>query len=211
MKSGGICAFCGRVFGDTSKLVVHHKDELVEGDELNLAKSLGDDNLVVVCRFCHDEHHDRFKRNKRVMIVYGAPFSGKTTFVKENKDKDDLVIDLDRILSAISLNEPYALGSESVRQNAFAIRSLLLDHVRTRYGYWRTAWIIGGFPSLYERDRLAREYNADVVFIEATKKECLQRLAECHDNRASRKDEWVGFINEWFERYTPPSQTDRGL
>lgn len=45
------------------------------------------------------------KSNRDVNIVYGSPRAGKTTYVKEHMHDDDLVIDLDSIISSLQLND----------------------------------------------------------------------------------------------------------
>jgi len=42
--------------------------------------------------------------------------------------------------------------------------------------------------------------NYDLIFIQATKEECLE-LLEVDEVRKYRKDEWRGYIDKWFETY----------
>lgn len=60
------CQWC-KLNGKVTKnnLVVHHIEELKD----NPARAYDYDNLVAICRDCHEKHHDRFqeehKKNKK--------------------------------------------------------------------------------------------------------------------------------------------------
>jgi hypothetical protein len=73
--------------------------------------------------------------------------------------------------------------------------------VKHRAGKWVKAYIIGGYPNTAERERLAQDIGASLVYVEATQEECLRRL-EADEQR--KKDEWTEYIADWFDRYTPP-------
>ena len=202
LKSNGLCCKCKKTFTDTSKLIVHHINHLSGNDYNNPEKALNEANLEVMCLACHNIEHDKFKLKKSVVIVYGPPLAGKSTFVRENKAPDDLVIDLDAIASAISFNPLYD-KVDALKNNMFAVKNLLIDNIKTKYGYWRTAWIIGGYPNSFERERLAKELNAECVLVEATEQECVNRLYNIKDYRRNKLDEWEKYIKDWFQTYTP--------
>lgn len=201
-ESDGICSRCGRVFNDTSKLIVHHKQYLTGDDYNNPSLAYSDDNLEVICLDCHNKEHDRFKNVKSVHIVFGPPLSGKSSFVKENKAYDDIVVDLDALSSAITYNEMYDKVN-CLRFNVFALRDALYDQIYNRYGNWHTAWIVGGFPSSFDRDTLMKRFHADCILMDVSKEECLRRLDEVKDLRKEKKNEWAMFIEKWFNEYTP--------
>ena len=169
--------------------------------------SLNPYNIVILCHDCHNKRHQRFgygygnrktKWDKGVYLVYGAPFSGKKTFVLEHMQPGDLVIELDLLYQALSLQELYVNPSE-VKANVFAVRNLLLDQVKMRYGKYQRAWVIGGYADRATRERLANDLGAEVILIEATRSECYQRLNDCQDERANRKREFKHYIDQWFE------------
>ena len=205
LESGGKCERCGVVYTDTKKLVGHHIDPLKGNDYSNPKKALNFSNIQVLCKTCHNQVHDRFKNNKEVIIVYGSPLSGKTSFVKANKDDDDLVVDIDALYSAVTLKEFYDKPG-AIRFNVFALKNMLIDNIKTKYGSWKTAWVIGGYANKYEREKLAKDLNAELILVESTREECLLRLEKCKDHRNVFKDEWTKYINEWFDTYTPPSK-----
>ena len=136
---------------------------------------------------------------KNVYIVWGAPCSGKTSWVDSVAESDDLILDIDRLWGAVragtcgQYEKPSALKS-----NVFALRDCILDDIRVRRGKWSNAYIIGGYPLDGERERLADFVGADrLVFVDADQKTCEARAAE-------KSPEWITFVQRWFELYHPP-------
>jgi shikimate kinase len=203
IASGGVCARCNKVYADKSKFIVHHIVPLQPGDYTKPELSLNMANLEVLCMDCHNKEHDRFANEKRVVIVYGAPFSGKSTFVKENMQYGDMVVDMDQLYRAVSGRDLYDKPN-GLRFNVFRMHDALIDMIRTRYGYWHTAWIIGGYANVFDRERLIKELKADSVYVEATLEECLDRLSRCNDHRRDKQKDWERYIREWHSTYTPP-------
>ncbi len=208
IDNGGVCNRCHKVFTDTSQLEVHHIKHLKQHDYLDYSKTFNKDNVEVICHKCHNDEHGRFIANKEVILVYGPPLSGKTTYVKANKSFSDIVVDLDKLQEAITLMPVYQ-EVPAVKRNLFSVRDLLLDHIKTRYGKWKTAWIIGGYPNTYDRDTLIKSLEVDAaILIETSKEECLNRLEQVNDYRKEYKAEWQSYINKWFETYTPPVDSE---
>ena len=112
----------------------------------------------------------------------------------------DLVIELDLLYQALSLQERYVNPSE-IKANVFAVKNLLLDQVKMRYGKYSRAWVIGGYPDRAARERLANDLGAEMVLIETDKTECLNRLNHCQDERANQKREFKQYIEQWFEEW----------
>lgn len=198
----GICERCGKDFSaDTSQLVAHHKEHLTDETLKDPAVAVNPDNVEIVCAKCHAHYH-AYKgctKRKQVFIVYGAPLSGKSSYVRENMDAGDLVVDLDALRSAIGFQPLYAPLS-SLNKTAFALRDFLYDQIRIRSGDWSTAWIIAGLPRKGDRDRLAARLGASLILVEATKAECHARLLSADDGRYP---EWDMYIDQWFRDYVP--------
>lgn len=204
-KNNGQCSRCGQIYTDTSQLELHHIKYLEGNDYHDPTKAFNEDNIEVICHTCHNKEHDRFRTRKEVYIVFGPPLSGKTTYVRENKYDSDIVVDLDKLQEAITLNPTY-MQMDAVKHNLFRLRDALLDQIKTRYGNWRRAWIIGGYQNTFDRERIVKELQADAaILMETTKEECLERLHRVTDYRKDKIDEWTSYINNWFESYTPPS------
>lgn len=195
------CDRCGKDFSDnTSYLVAHHKEHLTDENLMDLNVALNPDNIEIVCQKCHAHYHpDRgyLKRHKQVFIIYGAPLSGKTSYVAQNVEHGDLVVDLDRIRSALSFMPTYTTPAPLVT-TTFSIRDFLYDQIRIRAGDWTTAWVIAGLPRKAERERLAARLGASCILIEATREECHKRLLDSDD----RPLEWAEYIDKWFRDYS---------
>jgi len=111
------------------------------------------------------------------------------------------VLDMDRLYEAITLLPRYD-KPESLYRVVRGVYNHLLDNVKTRTGRWRTAWIIGGFPDKYQREKLADELGAELVYMECTREEAISRLILC-ENRRHRAEEYTEYIDKWIERYVP--------
>ncbi len=197
-----ICEYCGGEIKSSGEAEVDHVRELTTDNINDYSISLNPNNLKISCHRCHDIKHERFgsNRERNVYIVYGPPMAGKIKYVKDNMVRGDLVVDMDNLFRAISFFDLYD-KPELLKYNVFAIRNLLIDNIKTRYGKFRNAWIIGGYPNKRERERLAYELGAKIIFIDTSKEECLLRLSKCNDNRQYQKAEWERYINRWFDEY----------
>jgi hypothetical protein len=197
-----ICEYCGKPIIKAYDMIGHHNIELDEENVNNYDISLNPNNISLVHHRCHNYIHNKLGYSiRQVFIVYGAPLSGKTTFVKDNANEGDLIIDIDSIWQCVSglprYNKPNRL-----KAIVFKVRDSLIECVKYRYGKWDNCYIIGGYPLQSERERLIKELGAREVFINASQSECMARLESIDDGRDH--DEWARYIADWFARYTPP-------
>lgn len=195
VERGGKCNRCKEILLDFSKLIGHHIIELNEDNVDNLNISLNPDNIEIVCHDCHNKEHRRFGNKKNVYIIYGSPLSGKTTLVKELMRYGDIVLDLDSLWQAVTMQDRYTKPN-NIRFNVFKIRDDLLDQIKKRYGNWYDAYIIGGYPDKYERQRLAEELGAELIYVESSKDECIERVSV-----TDRGMQWIEYIEDWWEKY----------
>ena len=195
VKANGKCYRCGETLLDFSKLIGHHKTELNENNINDIQVSLNPNNIEIICHDCHNKEHRRFGNKKNVYIVYGSPLSGKTTLVRELMQYGDIVLDMDALWQAVTLQDEY-INPSNVKFNVFKMRDDLLDQIKTRYGNWYDAYIIMGLPDKYERERLVQSLGAELIYCESTKQECIDRL-----DKANRSREWLTYINDWWDRY----------
>ena len=118
-------------------MIAHHKQELTEENVNDYDISLNPENIDIIHFRCHNLEHERFEGfRQRVFLVYGSPCSGKSSFVREQANGDDLILDVDRIWDAVCLD---GRKSKPGRMNpiVFRIRDEIIDAVRTRTGKWR--------------------------------------------------------------------------
>lgn len=207
-KNDGIyCEKCGKKIVNSKSIQVHHIEELTEENYKDVSISLNPDNVLVWCQICHNIHHGRYhgavkkRKEKSVYIVYGPPMSGKAKYVIDNMEAGDIVVDMDRLYKAVSLQPMYS-KPDNLRFNVFSLRNILIDNIKTRYGNFRTAWIIGGYADKYKREQLAKDLGAELILMQSTKEECKYRLDYCNDYRQDHKEEWSQYIDKWFEDYT---------
>jgi len=198
------CEYCGELVTKASDLTLHHSEIEMTPENVNDALiALNPDNVMVVHHDCHNKIHNRFgyqASSRSVYIVFGAPMSGKKTYVREHMSRGDLIIDIDRLYAAVSMLPPYD-KPDNLFNNVIGIHNMLIDNIRTRYGKWGAVYIIGTYPDKYKRERLADDLSAELVFCDVSKAECLRRL-ELDEERRFRKDQWIQYINDWFEMFT---------
>lgn len=195
IKINGKCNRCGETIVDFSKLIGHHKVELDESNVNDPKVSLNPELIEIICHDCHNKEHRRFGNKKNVYIVYGSPLSGKTTLVRELIQYGDIVLDIDALWQAVSFQEEY-VKPKNVRFNIFKLRDELLDQIKTRYGNWYDAYVIMSLPDKYERERLRESLGAKLIYCEATKEECINRL-----DKSDKPRQWLDYINEWWDKY----------
>lgn len=196
MESKGKCQRCGKYPG-LDKLIGHHTIELNETNIDDASISLNPELIEIICLICHNKEHKPFVKKRHVYIVYGSPLSGKTSLVRELMQPGDIVLDIDTLWQAVTFQQEH-IKPENCKYNVFRLRDSLLDQIKTRYGKWHDAYVIGGYPDKYERERLAEELGAELIYCESTKDECLRRRIE-----SGRPKEYDEYIEKWWERYTP--------
>lgn len=195
------CEHSGKKLLQQYDIVAHHKQPLTMQNVNDYSISLNPENIMLVSQRAHNEIHARFGyvAQRKVYLVYGAPCSGKTTFVKSVKGNSDLIVDIDNIWECVT-GERYEKPN-ALKTNVFMLRDCLLDMVKTRAGKWERAYIITGAPRLSDRTRIIDLYGAESIFIDTDKEECLKRLhSDCKRNKA-HLNEWESYIERWFDDF----------
>ncbi len=190
-----ICEHCGKPIICKYDCIGHHIIELNESNVNDADIALNPENIMLVHHRCHNKIHNKLGHsNRQVFLVYGSPLSGKSTFVKDNMNEGDFVLDMNSIWKCIS-------GCDSkpnrLKSCVFDIRDHMLDMIRTRVGKWLNAWVVGGYPLSSERERIIKMLGAREVFIDTPKEECLQRIHKCGDGAELEK-----YISDWWEKFS---------
>tara|TARA_Y100001938_G_scaffold145300_1_gene221635 strand:+ start:236 stop:1687 length:1452 start_codon:yes stop_codon:yes gene_type:complete len=128
---------------------------------------------------------------RNIKIVSGSPCSGKNTYVAENKRQGDIVWDFDKIHTALTGEESHN-HIEAVRKYIFSMRKQFYKDLQNEKDL--RVWIINSSPIKAVRQELAKELNAEVIYIKRSKEECLE-VAE-----RERPEEWKAYIHSYFER-----------
>lgn len=197
------CEHCGKPITRAYDLIAHHVIELTETNYTNYEISLNPKNIKLVHHACHNRIHEKagFKTRK-AFIIYGPPFSGKTTYVNQVKNDGDLIVDIDNIWECVSGCKRY-VKPKRLNGVVFGIRDALLDMIKYRRGNWNCAYVIGGYALESERERLAGDIGAECILIDTDIKTCFDRFSQ----QQERGEEWSEFITKWFETYRPPLHT----
>ena len=194
------CSLCGKPIVNKYDLILHHTIELNDVNVNDPSISLNPDLIEPLHFKCHNKEHKRFGSNnymkhKAVYVLYGAPCSGKSSWLMDNADDVDLIVDIDNIYQMISIN-PRFRKPNRLNSISFGIRNYLYDQIKYRSGKWGNAFVVTTGARSGERERLCKRVNADdLIFIDADKETCLQRATE------SRPAEWIQYINKWFNEY----------
>ena len=205
------CTMCGKAILKPYDIIIHHKQELSDANVNDAMIALNPDNVEIVCFSCHNRIHERFgfhktsftrQQPKHVYIVYGSPCAGKSTFVRETATAEDLIVDIDSIWQMISINDRYQKPA-ALKSVVFQMRDALYDVIKYRSGKWHSAFIITGGALKGDRDRLQQRVGADeMIFIDTSHDECVKRVMQ-RSISDEQKQEWLQFVNEWFETFQP--------
>lgn len=202
-KADGILydEYSGKPLLKSYDIIAHHKQELTLQNVNDYSISLNPDNIMLVSMRSHNEIHARFgyAQGRKVYYIYGAPCSGKTTWVEIVKGNSDLIIDIDLVWQAITGGRKY-FKPDALKACAFQLYSSLLDMAKTRQGRWERAFIITGGAHKGQRERQVAELGAEPIFIDTDQETCLQRLHQDQE-RAEIRDQWAEFIADWFKTY----------
>ena len=108
-KNGEIkCEECGKSIVKAYDIILHHTVELTEENHLDANISLNPNKIKLVHHRCHNLIHEKLAYTpKQVFIVYGAPLSGKSKYVKEISNIGDFIVDIDNIWQCVSGCERY--------------------------------------------------------------------------------------------------------
>lgn len=196
-----LCEECGKVLLQRHDTIPHHcKIALTDENVNDRSISLNEDNIQLVCFKCHNKIEKRFCSFKRsVYLVIGASCSGKSTWVQEQADTDDLILDFDKIWQAISKNEKY-IKPNRLKPVAFAMRECLMEQIKMRTGSWVNCYIISTEPFVMNRKRLCDGLGVDeTIFMDTSREECIRRL---HENPSGRNiEEYEGYINNFYDNF----------
>ena len=123
-------------------------------------------------------------------VVVGPPCAGKSTYVAENAEPDELRIDFDAIAQTLGSSVAHA-ATGNVKDAAFAARAALIDHALAHPD--ATAWIIHTAPTAAQLDAY-KAADAAVHVVDPGVDVCLRR-AEDDD----RPDHTAGAIASWYD------------
>lgn len=194
--------FNGQPIYKSYDVIAHHEKPVTLANVNDFSISLNPDNIKLVSHRSHNEIHARygFSNLKKVYYIYGAPCSGKTTFVQNVKGNSDFIIDIDLIWQSVTGGNLYE-KPDALKGVVFAVRDTMLEKAKTRAGNWERCYIIEGGANKSERERRIAAIGCEPIFIDTSKADCINNLLR--DNK--RKDvveQWRSYIDKWFDTYT---------
>ena len=132
-------------------------------------------------------------------VVCGTIASGKTTFVRENAKEDELIIDLDYIISEMSGLPVHEADMNLWGNKALQKRNEILDSLSRRSKY-KKAWLVATSAYQWQREYWRDRYGAKVIVLETEESVCIERLKErkLSDRKYSEQCEK---IKKWWEIY----------
>ncbi|MFA5305890.1 MAG: ATP-binding protein [Candidatus Babeliales bacterium] len=194
-----LCVDCEAEGATVPAVEVHHEKSIREYPELKYAES----NLMGLCEYHHAKRGAGFwkskelKRLKDVIIVGGAPASGKSTYIKQHIKAGDMIWDYDEIIKALTGQELYNRPSWSM-DAALAIRDTLYKFIEESTKV-KKAWIIASAPKREQRITLRQRFSAEVIVMDPGIEVCLERIKQ--DARRPDKDMWNEAIKQWYQEY----------
>ncbi|MEE0264280.1 MAG: AAA family ATPase [Acutalibacteraceae bacterium] len=192
-----ICEHCQKPILNEYDIIAHHINELNRFNINDASVALNPENIALVHHKCHNQIHEKTGYHKpQVYMVYGAPCSGKSTYVYGVSHEGDLIIDIDRIWQCLSGMSEHVKPSR-IKAVVFSVYNHLIDQAKMRNGAWKNCYIVGGFKNSIEREKLADTLNARLILIDTPKEECVRRLYDKPQGR--NKKEWERYIDEWFK------------
>ena len=149
-----------------------------------------DDNCQALCAECHEfktayesahseaaSFHPDWLMPSAVPleIVCGPPCSGKTTYIRERANPDDLVIDLDTIMMTLDPSYRHWTNGiyDSLLYKAVRVRNALLGSLERRTT--GKAWFIVSAPTKAERDWWHGKLGGTVTLLHPGVDECKRR------------------------------------
>lgn len=126
-----------------------------------------------------------------VILVYGSPCSGKSTYIQEHLHRGDLLCDVDHIYSAITMQNPHD-AELYTHEVACQLSNTLADIIRDRKGNWNNAYVVSIANTPEAIQKAKERVNADeLVYIDTPYEVCIERAKE-------RPFYFQFLIDEWF-------------
>ena len=139
-----------------------------------------------------------------IVIIYGAPMSGKTTYAQQHIMNQDIVYDYDALAYTIT-NHNYQSYSDHVHDLLLTIRNNMIE-----YATWYkqgTMYIITTFLSKSILNRIELlSVNPSYIKMNTDKATCLNRLSESNREDEERIKQ---VIHDWYARYDNKPASDR--
>ena len=145
----------------------------------------------------------------KTYIINGAPGSGKSTYVKENKYFADVVLDIDYIAQCLTgTNNLYDRNQISIGL-ANMIYDFIIDK-KTEITYsGRNLWIVTAEPDANKIEQMTKNLDAELIFLDPGIDTCKENIQK--DTRRPLKTKYLHQVDKWYEKHTMPKEEYQGL
>jgi shikimate kinase len=205
-----LCRECSKEGNLTPAQVVDHIEPVEGPDD---PRFFDQDEVQSLCRACHnrktaleDGRHGGslfrpiFKMpGCKVIMVCGAPGSGKSTWAKEQAGEHDLIIDLDEIIAEITGLEIYQAQDKDSLYRGLTRRNHTLQGLHSLYRGKVYFIYTGGLAS--QRRWWKKVLNANEVIIDTPLKECIARIKKDARRPAEVKERHIKAAFDWWKKY----------
>ena len=133
----------------------------------------------------------------KVYVVWGPPYSGKTTYVKNNKHRKSIVLDMDYLQSAFELCDNVHMHSNCALGISTLVRNFVLDYVPVLILGGIDVWIITASPDKKVAEDFVKRFDAELITIDADASTCIEHF----ENDTSRNQDSLSaynVIDKWF-------------
>lgn len=135
---------------------------------------------------------------KRVIVVNGAPGSGKSHYVSQHARTGDIVLDLDKVNEAISPDDGMYQNAAPVLSVSLEMRKAFLKAIKERKGDWNTAYIISATPSISDIKKLGHDLGAEVITMNVPLSTCIDNIEA--DGRRADKEDHISRATSWYKK-----------
>lgn len=133
----------------------------------------------------------------KIKIVFGAPCSGKTRYVRNHIGESDMVYDYDALLFALTGRTEHVTKKHAAHIPIVQLRRVLVDLAQAERQI-QTFWMICSWPNYYTLNSVSGLQH-EKIYIAATKEQCLDHLA--NDQSRPDKEAWKAVIDDWYQQY----------
>lgn len=216
LRAKPLCAECERQGNYKEAQCVDH----IEPHNGDMNKFWNTENWQSLCNRCHAiktrlEKTDMYlpllsPSNIELIIVCGAPGSGKSTYVLKNKKDNDIVIDLDEIKAEIGDTTLYSLD-DSMLEKAIIERNYRLSKLSNTINTGQIAWFITSSPTIRQRQHWRDTLKPKEIIVMSTSKDLCYERARNDERRVEIKFKYnynngQNMIESWFKRYEKDPQ-----
>lgn len=131
----------------------------------------------------------------KVVVVYGPPASGKTTYVENRLTNNDLVYDYDSLMASLS-GLPYQRTNDNLIPYILEIRKSIIDKLLNERQI-DTAYIITTFIGRDLRNELGG-LNVEYKKMDTDKETCIKRIKS---SKRYNAEKLIRIVSEWFAKY----------